>query len=63
MMEARLSALFKSAEEYEVLDKFKGEALKGKTYLPLFPYFTNVSTQTFQEKCFSNLSFSFTAQK
>ena len=42
MMEARLSALFKTAEEYEILEKFKGETLKGKTYLPLFPYFANV---------------------
>lgn len=44
MMEARLSALFKSEEEYEILDRFKGETLKGKTYLPLFPYYANVIT-------------------
>lgn len=43
MMEARLSALFKTADEYEILEKFKGETLKGKTYLPLFPYFAHVS--------------------
>lgn len=42
MMEARLSALFKTAEEYEILERFKGETLKGKTYLPLFPYFAHV---------------------
>ncbi|KAK4015854.1 hypothetical protein OUZ56_030826 [Daphnia magna] len=44
MMEARLSALFKSEEEYEILDRFKGETLKGKTYLPLFPYYANLKT-------------------
>lgn len=44
MLEARLSALFKSADEYEILEKFKGEVLKGKTYLPLFPYFAHVSS-------------------
>ena len=42
MMEARLSALFKSGEEYEIVERFKGEVLKGKTYLPLFPYFSSV---------------------
>merc|ERR1711962_1829041 len=39
MMEARLSALFKSEEEYTILDRFKGQTLKGKKYTPLFPYF------------------------
>ncbi|XP_031549058.1 isoleucine--tRNA ligase, cytoplasmic-like [Actinia tenebrosa] len=39
MMAARLEALFKTPEEYTVLERFKGETLKGKTYQPLFPYF------------------------
>ncbi|XP_077985706.1 isoleucine--tRNA ligase, cytoplasmic-like isoform X2 [Glandiceps talaboti] len=39
MMEARLSALFKKEEEYEILERFKGETLKGKGYKPLFEYF------------------------
>ncbi|CAH1783925.1 unnamed protein product [Owenia fusiformis] len=39
MMEARLSALFKKEEEYTVLEKFKGETLKGKQYKPIFQYF------------------------
>ncbi|KAJ3602511.1 hypothetical protein NHX12_030265 [Muraenolepis orangiensis] len=39
MMEARLGALFKTEEEYTLLDKFPGKALKGKKYKPLFPYF------------------------
>ncbi|KAM6981115.1 isoleucine--tRNA ligase, cytoplasmic [Aplochiton taeniatus] len=40
MMEARLGALFKSDQEYTVLDKFPGKVLKGKRYRPLFDYFT-----------------------
>merc|ERR1711962_1421045 len=43
MMEARLSALFKSEEEYTILDRFKGQTLKGKRYTPLFPYFEEVT--------------------
>ncbi|XP_058855775.1 isoleucine--tRNA ligase, cytoplasmic-like [Acipenser ruthenus] len=39
MMEARLSALFKSDAEYTRLDKFPGKTLKGKKYKPLFDYF------------------------
>uniref|UniRef100_A0AAY4CF76 isoleucine--tRNA ligase n=1 Tax=Denticeps clupeoides TaxID=299321 RepID=A0AAY4CF76_9TELE len=38
-MEARLGILFKSEEEYTLLDKFPGRALKGKKYKPLFEYF------------------------
>lgn len=47
MMEARLVALFKTSEEYEILDRFKGDTLKGKTYLPLFPYFAHVTSNIF----------------
>ena len=39
MMEARLSALFKTAQEYEILETFKGITLKDKSYKPLFNYF------------------------
>lgn len=39
LMEARLPHLYKDASEYEVRDKFKGSALKGKKYVPLFNYF------------------------
>ncbi|XP_062520478.1 isoleucine--tRNA ligase, cytoplasmic-like [Corticium candelabrum] len=44
MMEKRLSALFKMEEEYEVLEKFKGESLVGKSYEPLFHYFAEAKT-------------------
>ena len=39
MMEARLVSLFKSPEEYEVLEKYLGKQLKGRGYKPLFEYF------------------------
>ncbi|XP_032893153.1 isoleucine--tRNA ligase, cytoplasmic [Amblyraja radiata] len=39
IMEARLVALFKSDTEYNILERFKGIALKGKKYKPLFDYF------------------------
>ncbi|XP_028681086.2 isoleucine--tRNA ligase, cytoplasmic [Erpetoichthys calabaricus] len=39
LMEARLSILYKSDCEFEILDKFQGKALKGKLYKPLFDYF------------------------
>ncbi|XP_069822571.1 isoleucine--tRNA ligase, cytoplasmic [Dendropsophus ebraccatus] len=39
LMEARLSALYKTEAEYEILDRFPGITLKGKRYKPLFDYF------------------------
>jgi len=50
MMEARLVALFKTADEYEVQSRFKGETLKGKTYLPLFSYYAHVCSIEFCHK-------------
>lgn len=55
-MEARLSALFKSGEEYEIVERFKGEVLKGKTYLPLFPYFSSVIMKLKIIQFFCNLN-------
>lgn len=37
----RLSAYFKKAEEYEILRTFKGSALDGLRYKPLFDYFAD----------------------
>ena len=34
-----MAAVFKSEEDYKVLEKFKGSTLKGKGYKPLFDYF------------------------
>nr|XP_056709456.1 isoleucine--tRNA ligase, cytoplasmic [Euleptes europaea] len=39
LMEARLVSLYKSENEYAVLDRFPGISLKGKKYKPLFEYF------------------------
>ncbi|KAM4722099.1 isoleucine--tRNA ligase, cytoplasmic [Rhinophrynus dorsalis] len=39
LMEARLSALYKTENEYEILERFPGINLKGKKYKPLFQYF------------------------
>lgn len=44
-MEARLKAVFKSDEEYTVLEKFKGKALENKGYTPLFDYFKHFKTK------------------
>lgn len=38
---SRLATLYKTAEEYTVLDTFKGSKLEGKTYQPPFDYFSN----------------------
>ena len=38
-MEARLNAVFKTDEEYTVIEKFKGKTLENKGYTPLFDYF------------------------
>ncbi|KAK3103923.1 hypothetical protein FSP39_022930 [Pinctada imbricata] len=42
MMEARLEALFKSPEDYTVLDRFKGKTLEGIKYKPIFPFFEHL---------------------
>lgn len=39
MMKSRIEALFKKPEDYTVQNSFKGDALRGKGYEPLFPYF------------------------
>ncbi|XP_003385671.1 PREDICTED: isoleucine--tRNA ligase, cytoplasmic [Amphimedon queenslandica] len=46
MMEDRLEALFKTQDEYIVLEKMTGESLEGKKYKPLFPYFESMKTNT-----------------
>ena len=38
-MEARLGSVFKSEDDYEIVEKFKGKALENKGYTPLFDYF------------------------
>ena len=41
MAKARLSTIFKKEEQYEVVAEFKGSALKGVSYEPIFPYFAD----------------------
>ena len=41
MAKARLSTIFKKPEQYEVVAEFKGDALKGVSYEPIFPYFAD----------------------
>ncbi|XP_070193742.1 isoleucine--tRNA ligase, cytoplasmic-like isoform X2 [Littorina saxatilis] len=46
LMEARLEALFKTEDEYNILDKFKGKMLDGMKYKPLFNYFSYMREKT-----------------
>ena len=41
MAKARLPYIFKKEEQYETVAEFKGDALKGVTYEPIFPYFAD----------------------
>jgi len=43
-MEARVEALFKSPDLYEVEGSMLGKDLKGKKYKPIFDYFAHVRT-------------------
>ncbi|GLH15974.1 Isoleucine--tRNA ligase [Gryllus bimaculatus] len=45
LMEDRISALYKTEDQYKILKRFKGETLKGKRYKPLFPYFQQMSSK------------------
>ncbi len=44
LLEERLSALFKSEQEYTLLDKMLGKQLCGKKYEPLFPYYQGLKS-------------------
>ncbi len=46
--QSRLSTLFKSEDEYEVLETRKGQALQGLRYQPPFAYFSNGSEAQFK---------------
>ncbi len=41
MAKARLAAIFKQPEQYELVAEFKGSELKGTSYEPIFPYFAD----------------------
>ncbi|MDX9971273.1 MAG: isoleucine--tRNA ligase [Candidatus Gracilibacteria bacterium] len=44
LAESRLSAYYKNAEDYELLETVKGSDLSGLKYEPLFPYFEQSTT-------------------
>jgi len=44
MAAARLSAYYKKPDEYQILATLKGSSLKGWTYEPIFPYFSEYAT-------------------
>ncbi|XP_065205689.1 isoleucine--tRNA ligase, cytoplasmic [Planococcus citri] len=44
LMKARLDYVFKSEEEYQIMEEFLGFELKGEQYEPIFPYFAHVET-------------------
>ena len=45
MAEARISTLFKKAEDFEIVARFKGDALKDWTYEPLFPHYAEYRSE------------------
>ena len=45
MAKARLSTLFKKPEQYELVAEFKGDALKGTRYEPIFPYYADKAAE------------------
>ncbi len=44
LLEDRLSSLFKTDQEYIVVEKITGQSLVGNKYLPLFPYFADLKS-------------------
>jgi len=43
--EARLGSIFRKEGTFEIAAKMKGSALRGWTYAPLFPYFSDLASQ------------------
>lgn len=44
ILEDRIVSLFKTVEEYTVLDNMNGRSLEGRKYKPLFPYFEHLKS-------------------
>ncbi len=42
LAKARMEAVLKDVDQYEVVEEFKGQELEGKEYIPLFDYFAKV---------------------
>ncbi|KAH7729468.1 isoleucyl-tRNA synthetase [Aphelenchoides avenae] len=45
VMEERVHQLYKSTDDYQVLETFDGKALSGKKYEPVFPYFRHLEDE------------------
>lgn len=45
---ARLDHYYKDKNEYAIKKRFLGKELEGKKYIPLFPYYENISENAFQ---------------
>lgn len=52
MMEDRLGALFKTSEEYRIIETMVGSSLEGKKYKPLFSYFQHMKSTNPDEGAF-----------
>ncbi|CAH2230181.1 jg12526 [Pararge aegeria aegeria] len=48
LQEDRFPTIFKNIEDFEVLDKFLGEKLKGLKYTPIFDYFVELCPNGYQ---------------
>ncbi len=57
LMKSRLDYVFKSEDDYQILEEFLGYGLKGEKYEPIFPYFAHVSISN--DKYFSMLDILF----
>lgn len=45
LMEARLSEMYRTPDEYEIMERFKGATLEGKSYKSLFSYFQHMKAR------------------
>ncbi len=45
LAEARIGAYYKKLEDIQVVERFKGRALEGRKYIPLFPYFAKLAAE------------------
>jgi isoleucyl-tRNA synthetase len=48
LLEKCIPILYPKKGKYEILEKFKGHTLKGKTYVPLFDYFLHLKDTAFR---------------
>lgn len=44
LLKSRLDYVFKSEDDYQIVEEFLGYELKGQKYEPIFPYYAHVRT-------------------